>query len=165
MKTLLLDKQYQPIRFIKLRKLINFVIKDKVEIISVWNDCYLMVDQPYPSIVRLFDYVNKRPRIPRFNRKNLFRRDDYTCCYTGRKYPLSKLTVDHVIPRSRGGKDSWENCVTACIDVNYYKGAKTPEEAGLDMFYKPKQPELAVYLEYMAINDRHFDWSMYFKEV
>jgi len=165
MKTLVLDRQYQPLRFISYRKLAHFIIKDKVEVISIWDDEYFLKGQKYPSIVRLKDYIRKKPRIPRFNRRALFRRDNFICQYTGKKYPPGKLTVDHVIPRAKGGKTTWDNCVTACLAVNSFKGDKSMEECGLELLNQPKPPAQPLTLEYSALNRRHSDWSMYFVDV
>lgn len=165
MKTLVLDKQYQPIRFISFRKLAHFILKDKVEIVSVWDNAYFIKGQKYPAIVRLKEYIRKKPRIPRFNRKSLFRRDGFICQYTGVRLPPSKLTVDHVIPRAKGGRNSWDNCVTASLEVNSFKGDKTVEEAGLTLLNVPKPPASPLNLEYSAMSRRHSDWTMYFSSV
>lgn len=162
MKTLVLDKQYQPLRFITYRKLAHFIIKDKVEVVSVWENDYFLRGQRYPAIVRLKEYIRKKPRVPRFNRRALFRRDGFICQYTGEKLPPSKLTVDHVIPRAKGGRNSWDNCVTASKEINSFKGDKTVEEAGLTLLNIPKPPAQPLTLEYSAMHFRHPDWSMYF---
>ena len=164
-KTLLIDRQYQPIRFITYRKLASFLVKEKVEIISVWNDDFFLKGQLYPSIVKLKDYVRKKPRTPRFNRKNLFRRDQFTCQYTGKKLPPSRLTIDHVWPQSKGGKTSWDNCVTASLEINSWKGDKTLEECGLKLISQPKPPAQPLVLEYHSLNRVHEDWAMYFVSV
>lgn len=165
MKTLVLDRQYQPLRFINYRKLAHFIIKDKVEVISIWDDEYFIRGQKYPAIVRLKEYIRKKPRIPKFSRKNLFRRDNFVCQYTNKRYPISKLTVDHVIPRAKGGKSTWDNCVTACLAVNSFKGDRSVEEAGLELLHKPKPPADPLTLEYKSFTDKHEDWSMYFPDV
>jgi len=165
MRTLVLDKQYQAIRFIDIKDLARYVIKDKVEVISIWNDEFLHKKQLYPSIVRLKEYVRKKPRVPKFNRKSLFRRDNFTCQYTGQRFPPSKLTIDHVWPESKGGKLEWDNCVTACKSINSAKGDKTVEEAGLTLLNRPKPPAQPLTLEYKVISQRHEDWAMYFPNV
>ncbi len=162
MRTLVLDKQYQAIRFVDIRDLAGYIVKDKVEVISVWDDEYLFKGQLYPATVRLKEYVRKKPRVPKFSRKSLFRRDQYICQYTNKKYPPEKLTIDHVWPESRGGKLEWDNCVTACKSINSWKGSKTLEEAGLTLLNKPKPPAQPLTLEYEVMRDRHPDWAVYF---
>jgi 5-methylcytosine-specific restriction endonuclease McrA len=76
----------------------------------------------------------------RFSRRNIFERDSNTCQYCGRRFSKSDLTLDHVVPRSRGGRDSWENLVLACVNCNVRKGNRTPEEAQIRLVRKPTKP-------------------------
>jgi 5-methylcytosine-specific restriction endonuclease McrA len=76
----------------------------------------------------------------RFSRRNIFERDKNTCQYCGRRMPKSDLTMDHVIPRSRGGYDAWENLVLACMNCNVRKANRTPEEARMPLIRKPTKP-------------------------
>ncbi len=76
----------------------------------------------------------------RFSRRNIFERDKNTCQYCGRRMPKSEVTVDHVVPRSRGGIDSWDNLVLACVDCNVRKGSRTPDEARMPLIKKPAKP-------------------------
>lgn len=85
--------------------------------------------------------VNPSGQVPLKNRF-LFRRDNYTCLYCGEHFPVSQLTCDHVKPKSRGGKNSWSNAVTACSRCNHHKGARTPEEAGMTLLAVPFEPNL-----------------------
>ena len=88
----------------------------------------------FPSIIRLYNYVRVPYRKVSLSRANVFRRDNYTCAYCGTH---SDLTIDHINPRSQGGKDTWENLVTACQDCNTRKGNRTPTEARMPMRFKP----------------------------
>lgn len=91
-----------------------------------------------PSVIRLLEYR----RIPRkthtLSRKNILARDHYTCQYCDRKCSVGELTLDHVLPRSRGGSSSWENLVAACRRCNNYKGNRLPEEAEMKLRKRPK---------------------------
>lgn len=89
----------------------------------------------------------------------------HNCQYTGISLPPSQLTVDHVIPKSRGGKSTWENCVTASLQVNSTKGNRTPEEAGLKLLRPATAPPDSLALEYAILNDIHPDWEGYFPGV
>jgi 5-methylcytosine-specific restriction endonuclease McrA len=103
---------------------------------------------PYPSIVRLFVYVRLPYRKVELSRKNIIRRDNHQCSYCNtRKTPL---TIDHVIPKSRGGKDTWENLVTACVKCNNKKGNRTPDEAGMPLARKPFRPNHVTFLRKFA---------------
>ena len=89
----------------------------------------------------------------------------HNCQYTGVILPPSQLTVDHIIPKARGGKSVWDNCVTASLAVNAAKGNRTPEEAGLKLLRKPIAPSDSLALEYAVIPNPHPDWEMYFPGV
>ena len=84
-----------------------------------------------PKVVVLKKYVKLPDRMYRPNRRNIFLRDNYTCVYCLRSLSADELSVDHVMPKSRGGKETWENLVTACKPCNCLKGDRTPEEANM----------------------------------
>lgn len=94
---------------------------------------------PLPSVIAYTKMVRKSQRAV-LNRFNLYLRDGYTCQYTGKQYPVNELTLDHVIPKSRGGGSTWENLVTCHRWVNHKKSDKTPKEAGLTLIRKPVAP-------------------------
>ena len=95
---------------------------------------------PLPSVVSLKEYVRPAVR-PAFTRFNVFLRDRFTCQYSGQRLPAHELTFDHVIPRSRGGRTSWENVVTASGECNLMKANRTPAEAGMRLLSEPRQPD------------------------
>lgn len=93
-----------------------------------------------PRVLHLVRY-DRSPRFGvRLTRRNLMLRDGYECQYCGRRPGLRELNVDHVVPRSRGGNDSWENLVISCRRCNLVKGKRTPEEAGMRLRAKPRKP-------------------------
>jgi 5-methylcytosine-specific restriction endonuclease McrA len=93
---------------------------------------------PVPSVIRLA-YVVRRPRpVPKLTRQEIFNRDKRTCQYCGRQ--VKPLTIDHVIPRYRGGQHAWENVVTACTACNRRKAGRTPAEAGMKLLNHPVRP-------------------------
>jgi 5-methylcytosine-specific restriction endonuclease McrA len=165
MKTLLLDKVYRPIAFIGYRRTARLVLTGKAMVISEWSGTPFYNGMNYPAIIVLKKYVRKKPLQPRFNFRGIFRRDFYTCCYTGIELPRNQLTVDHIIPKSRGGKSTWENCVTASLEVNAAKANRTPEEAGLNLLRPPVAPSDSLALEYSVIEKVHPDWEAYFQDV
>lgn len=165
MKTLLLDKVYRPISFIGYRRMARLVMTGKATVISEWSGAPFYNGLNYPAIIVLKRYVRKKPLLPRFNFRGVFRRDFYTCQYTGESLPPNQLTVDHVIPRSRGGKSTWENCVTASLAVNAAKANRTPEEAGLKLLRPATAPPDSLALEYAVMQTVHPDWEPYFPGV
>lgn len=114
----------------------QFIPKDDEDSISSSNFVFRV-----PEIIVLGRY-NKLPnRKVYFNRRNLYRRDNFTCQYCERKLDSSELTIDHIIPRSRGGKSNWVNCVLACNKCNAKKGSNLLSEIGLSLMRKPFKPK------------------------
>lgn len=101
----------------------------------------------YPSVVRLVFFVKVPFKKIILSRKNILRRDGHRCQYCGTS---SNLTVDHMMPRSRGGEDTWENLVTACIKCNNKKGDRTPEESKLSLRNRPKRPSHITFIKNFA---------------
>lgn len=93
-----------------------------------------------PQIVVLKKYGERPPRRVNFNKFNLARRDNYSCQYCGESIGVQKMTIDHVLPRSRGGKSTWENCVAACARCNGLKADRTPKEARMQLRKEPTRP-------------------------
>jgi 5-methylcytosine-specific restriction endonuclease McrA len=93
-----------------------------------------------PEVIILCDYAGVPRREVAFSRRNLYRRDDYRCQYCKRSGQPHELSIDHVVPRSRGGKTTWENCVLACVRCNSRKANKTPRESGLLLERPPSRP-------------------------
>ncbi|MCA9207826.1 MAG: HNH endonuclease [Planctomycetales bacterium] len=93
-----------------------------------------------PRVVRLLTYDRVPRHSMRFNRRTLFARDDHRCQYCGQSRPPSQLSIDHVLPRSRGGKTTWENVVCSCLSCNTKKGSRTPQEARMNLLRPPHKP-------------------------
>lgn len=93
-----------------------------------------------PRIVRLTLYDKLPKQQVKFNRRNIYARDNNRCQYCGKRFPTSELSLDHVIPRSRGGRTTWENIVCACVRCNVRKGGSTPEQANLRLIKSPRKP-------------------------
>ncbi|HRE41122.1 MAG TPA: HNH endonuclease [Ignavibacteria bacterium] len=111
----------------------------------------------YPSIVRLVYFIKVPYKKIILSRKNILRRDGHRCQYCG---TTQNLTVDHVMPKSRGGEDSWENLTTACIRCNNKKGDRTPEESKMHLHSIPKRPSHITFIKNFAgkIDE---DWKPY----
>lgn len=114
-----------------------------------------------PTVIVLARFAKVPKRRPRFSLRNVWERDGGTCQYTGRKLKPSEGNIDHIVPRSRGGSTSWENCVLAHREINTKKADRTPEEAGLKLLRAPSVPkELPMHL---FIHNAHGvqDWSLF----
>jgi 5-methylcytosine-specific restriction endonuclease McrA len=114
-----------------------------------------------PSVISLREYVRPARR-PAFTRFNVFLRDSFSCQYCNNRFPVAELTFDHVVPRSRGGRTSWENVVAACGEHNLFKSNRTPQEAGLRLVQEPHMPtswELQENGRAFPPNYLHESWS------
>lgn len=168
--TLVLNASYEAIHVTSARTALKMVCKGKaiVEVVSPYAVKTAMMSFPIPSVIRLLSY-RKVPRIHRsVSRKGILLRDRCRCQYCGAKQTNSHveserviLTMDHVIPRSRGGASTWENLVAACKPCNNIKGDKTPGEAGLKLARIPKQITLHAKHRLLADGDENHSWDRY----
>lgn len=140
-KVLVLNSDYTPINVTSVVRGFVLVSKGKAEILKSDENPIVAGYQKFvkPVIIRLLNYVKYRIKNLKINRSRLFKRDSGQCVYCGSK---KNLTVDHVIPKSRGGDNSWTNLVTCCSPCNRKKGNKTPEEANMKLSIKPYEPAL-----------------------
>lgn len=114
-----------------------------------------------PRIVRLTEYDRLPRQSLRFNRRNLFARDNHCCQYCGGVFPTSQLSIDHVVPRSRGGETSWENAVCSCLTCNTRKGGRTPQEARMDLLKTPSRPTHNPLLAMKLSNPKYSSWRTF----
>ena len=118
-------------------------------------------DLQAPRVIRLVD-CDRGPRQGlRFNRRNVFARDGNVCQYCGRHFPTSELSLDHVVPRSRGGVTSWENIVCACVACNVRKGGRTPHEARMALVRQPVKPKRSPLLAIKLGNPKYASWKSF----
>jgi len=113
-----------------------------------------------PAVLRL-KYYRHIIKKARYSSKVVFYRDNYVCSYCGKNFVKSKLTIDHIIPRSKGGKTDWMNCVTCCKGCNNRKRNRTPEEAGMPLLTKPFVPQSLIKNELSGIRPVHSEWLNY----
>jgi 5-methylcytosine-specific restriction endonuclease McrA len=133
---LVINASYEPISICPTRRAITLIIKGAASL-QESHDRFVWGKMPWPSVIRLTKY-RKVPRVKHdVTRRSIFARDQHTCQYCGIVLAATKLTIDHIIPKSRGGGDTWENLVSACKDCNHRKADRTPEEAGMVLIKKP----------------------------
>ena len=158
---LLLNANFEPLNVCTMRRAVGLMMTGKAKMLLNGRGVIRTASSsvPRPSILRLAYMVHRpRPRV-KLTKREVFRRDEYTCQYCGRK--TSKLTVDHIVPRHRGGQHTWPNLVTACSACNRKKGGRTPPQAGMRLMRTPQEPRAsAVYLfgDHLAHNE---DWRTY----
>jgi len=141
-KTLLLNQGYQPIKAISWQRAICMHFLEKVDVLESyeWTICSPSIKLNAPAVVRLKYHSSTEPMRLRFSRGNIYARDDKTCQYCSKKHPPKDLTLDHVIPKSIGGRTTWTNIVTACSGCNTRKADRTPQQAGMKLLSKPVYP-------------------------
>lgn len=166
-KVLVLNKFYVAVRVVSARRAFGLLSRNIAEIIHVEDGQYLNYDFeswteiaalrdaigdgfdfvrtvrlniPVPRIIRLLGYDKLPKQSVKLNRRNLFARDRNRCQYCNGHFPTSELSIDHVLPRTQGGKDTWENLVCACVRCNARKGGRTPDQARMKLVREPVQP-------------------------
>jgi len=146
-KVLVLNQSYEPVSVCSPKKAIILLFMMKAELVAPRENYYFRsVNQTFqlPSVIKLTRYIRIPFKQVELSRKNVMRRDGLSCQYCGSR---TTLTIDHIVPRSRGGADTWENLITACVACNNKKGNRTPEEAKMPLLSKPKKPSHIVYLK------------------
>ncbi|MEW5872437.1 MAG: HNH endonuclease [Chloroflexota bacterium] len=137
---LVLNANFEPIHVCSMRRAISLVLGGKASLVLNGRGEIRTVKRsfPRPSVIRL-DMMVKRPRpTVRLTKREILRRDDYTCQYCGQH--VTYLTVDHVVPRRLGGEYSWDNLVAACPACNHRKGGRTLEQVQMRLLHLPKEP-------------------------
>jgi len=185
---LVLNKFYTAIHLISARKAFCLLVKEVAEVVSVdeghfsnyvfpaWRDesqrrvdhgehsdseWVLGVSQSIevPKVIRLLTYDKLPAQGARFNRRNVLARDGNVCCYCGQRFPSQDLSIDHVMPRSQGGRTAWKNIVTACTDCNKRKGGRTPLEASMKLLRRPVAPRITPLVNIKPENPKYGTWK------
>ncbi len=159
-KVLLLNQSYQPLMTVGAKRAIILSFTDKVEVLERYVDQVHSVSLSIfvPSVLRLKDYVKfNQKRIP-LSRKNILKRDGHVCQYCDSK--TNFMTVDHIVPKDKGGGDSWENLVAACIPCNTKKGNKLLKDINMNLLKKPKAPSILFNLQNDLSNAQN-SWKPY----
>jgi 5-methylcytosine-specific restriction endonuclease McrA len=175
---LVLNKHYMALRITSARRAFSLLFRDIAEVIHIEEGRYVSYDfdswreisefqrtfEPeqhdwvrtvrfsiaVPRIIRLLAYDRLPQTEVKLNRRNIYARDRNRCQYCGKKFSTSELSLDHVVPRSRGGDSVWENVVTACAPCNHKKGDRTLEESGLTLRRLPRPPQPVLFIKLAA---------------
>ena len=160
-QTLVLNASYEPLNITSWRRAIILMLKGKAESIEEDTSHTIHTGKNLPTVIRLRHYVKVPYREVALTRKNILLRDNNTCQYCNHRG--SHLSIDHVLPRSRGGSDNWENVTTACLSCNIQKSNRTPEEANMPLKRKPYRPLSNLNFEATKHihSGKHKEWSKY----
>jgi len=186
---LVLNKHYMALRIVGAKRAFSLLFRQLAEVISLEQGTYSNYDfqswcqvsqlkrnfEPdgndwvstvnfyiaVPRIIRLLFYDRLPRNEVKFNRRNIFARDKNSCQYCGRKRPTSELSLDHVIPKSMGGKSAWENMVCACTECNVKKGGRTPHQAGMKLVCKPIKPRRNPLVHVHLGQPRYKSWQQF----
>jgi 5-methylcytosine-specific restriction endonuclease McrA len=185
---LVLNKLFMAIHIISVRRAFCLLAKDLAEVVSLeegqfttydfstWREVsefrsknYRQEDDDWvrtvsteiqvPRVIRLTGYDRLPKQTVKFNRRNIFARDNNQCQYCGKKFPTSELSLDHVVPRSQNGASTWENIV--CVNCNVKKGGRTPVEANMRLIRKPEKPKRSPILNLKLTNRKYQSWKSF----
>jgi 5-methylcytosine-specific restriction endonuclease McrA len=159
MQVLVLNNDYTPISITDMIRGFKLVFKGKAEIVEHVQENPIVTDQKIykrPSVIRLLKYIVLPFKKLNPSRDNIFKRDGFMCLYCNSK---RDLTIDHILPKSRGGTNTWENMGTCCTKCNCSKGDRTPEEAGMKLRQIPFKPGYSYFMRNFAkVNE---NWMCY----
>ena len=158
--SLKLDASWRPIEIIDCYKAFSMCRSGRANVVEDY-DVKAHGNSMFPAVIVLKSYVRKHDFVLKCNRRNVYARDNYTCQYCSYKAKnRMELTLDHVVPKSRGGPKTWDNIVSSCHKCNTSKGARTPEEANMRLLTKPRRPR-ATFIDYYALKKIPNEWSPY----
>ena len=187
-RVLKLNRNYNPIGVCTARDAFELIYSNRAEVVNVDNGSYTTYDftswaeiselkhelEEYgeldefiftthltleiPRVIRTVEFGMIPHHKVKLNRRNIYSRDKNVCQYCGKSFKPISLTIDHVMPKSRGGRNTWTNLVCACVDCNRKKGPKTPEEAHIKLIRKPVEP---LFVETMDIGLDHAKYSVW----
>jgi len=159
---LILNSSEEVLGLVSWKRAISLIYKNKVSAPHNFHDTYKIrtVNGHYelPSVLILNTHVRLPYRVASLTRNNIFKRDRYTCQYCGRKLQKSEETIDHVHPRSKGGRHEWKNLVTACKPCNSSKSHKSLHESGLKLLKQPTVPTKNMLMFFCMENNRE-SWN------
>jgi 5-methylcytosine-specific restriction endonuclease McrA len=189
LSVLVLNRSFVAVHIVNVRRALTLLFRDLAEVVHIeqghfaayslesWRELSEMRARfrgPDEDWIRAVGYELQAPRVIRlvscdrgprqglrFNRRNVFARDANVCQYCGRNFPTSELSLDHVVPRSRGGVTSWENIVCACVACNVRKGGRTPQEARMQLIRHPVKPKRSPLLSIKLGNPKYESWKSF----
>lgn len=162
MSVLVLNSQYLPIQTTSVKRAISLIYRGVAVAEKCTQQAWKSISSEFvlPSVIRLINFHKLPPRNSKLSKKNILIRDKYTCQYCKEKCSDRTLTIDHILPKSRGGTAKWENLVTSCRRCNMTKANRTPEEAGMVLQSQPFRLNWYTYTSILRNKcELYPDWS------
>jgi 5-methylcytosine-specific restriction endonuclease McrA len=165
-RTLVLNQGYEPVRVVNWRRAITMVFLDKATVLSNYDgaEIHSAFDVfPAPAVIWMRNKSRRYVPEVKLSRHYIYARDRWTCQYCGERFTAAQLTFDHVVPRSQGGKTSWENIVTSCEPCNQRKGDQSLKASGMKLLRPPRKPRWMPALLVKSLHDRRVpsEWHDY----
>lgn len=158
---LVLNQNYEPLNICQVKRALMLLFGGKAEILENSRGSIFTANNIFdvPSVIRLMYYINRPHRRRKMTKLEVFNRDRFICQYCGRQ--TRELTIDHVVPKKRGGSHTWENVVSACVPCNRKKAGRNPVEAGMPLLNEPKAPNNSKF--YIPVNymKQYVEWHKY----
>jgi len=187
---LVLNRLFMAVHIVSVRRAFCLLCKDLAEVVSLEDGQYATYDfstwrevSEYrakffreedddwlrtvnceiqvPRVIRLMGYEKLPKQTVKFNRRNIFARDNNQCQYCGKRFSISELSLDHVVPRSQAGASTWENIVCACLSCNVRKGGRTPRQAHMTLIRKPEKPKRSPMLNLKLSHRKYQSWRTF----
>jgi 5-methylcytosine-specific restriction endonuclease McrA len=187
---LVLNKMFMAVHVITVRRAFILLCKEQAEVVSLEDGQFMTYDFDtwrevsefrlghfreeeddwvrtsntqiqVPRVIRLLDYEKVPKHTIKFNRRNIFARDNNQCQFCGKRFATAELSLDHVVPRSQGGVSSWENIVCACVTCNVRKGGRTPKQANMSLIRKPEKPKRSPMLNLKLTSKKYQSWKTF----
>lgn len=191
-KVLVLNKLYMAVRVVTARRAFVLLAREIAEVIHADDGSYanydfetwaelsevrkrfepeahdwvraVSFDIAVPKIIRLVGYDKLPAQNVKLNRRNLFARDHNRCQYCGDHFPTSELSIDHVVPRTQGGPDTWDNLVCSCVTCNSRKGGRTPDQARMHLIRAPRRPRRNPLISVRLSAEKYKSWKAFLDE-
>lgn len=163
--TLLVNATHEPLCFLSKRRVMRLLVKEKIEVLAFWEDVTVGhgsgEKQQMPALARLLVRAPRATRPPKFHRRTLFERDGWRCQYCSAELTRRGATIDHLMPRCKGGRTSYANCVSSCLSCNKRKGHKSLAEANMQLAKKPVNPTVVHVWRADSHGRWHDSWEPY----
>jgi len=158
---LVLNASFEPLNVCNTRRAIGLIVNGKASLVLNGRGEIRTIREifPRPSIIRLGHMVHRPRPVVKLNRREIFRRDHFTCQYCGLKHP--NLTIDHVVPKRAGGASTWENLVTACPQCNHKKGGLTLAQSHMQLLSVPVAPPASAGYRFAHYLEIYREWKTY----